>query len=239
MGLSMLGTLAWRWGDVEQADRCLQESLALYRKLGDQHRIPRILNGLGILAVLRESYDQAEGFWEEGLAMVQEMGDRQVTAEMLNNLGYMNHHHLGDLEKAKRYYHESLSVAQEIGHRHGATSTMSNLGHLYVLMGEHAPAWKFLRQALSESMAIGVPPLTLDTLVGVAQLRAETGQAEPAAELLGVVMNHESTELDSVQVAETILAGLRGELPAETIETALEKGKSLQLDTVVAELLAE
>ena len=209
LALSTLGSIAWRWGDIEQADTCLQEGLAIYRELGNQHRIPRILNALGILAILRERYDQAEAYWEEGLAMVQEIGDRMAMADTLNNLGYINHHHLGNLEKAKQYYTESLSIGQEIGHRHGVTSTLSNLGHLYVLMGEYAPAWDYLRQALSESMAIGVAPLTLDALVGVAQLRAETGQGDSAAELLGVAMNHPSVEIDSAQVAETVLAGLR------------------------------
>jgi len=239
LALSTLGTIAWRWGDIEQADTCLREGLAIYKELGDQHRIPRILNSLGILATLRERYDQAEVYWEEGLAMVQEVGDRQVMADTLNNLGYINHHHLGNLEKAKQYYQESLSIGQEIGHRHGATSTLSNLGHLYVLMGEHAPAWDHLRQALSESTAIGVAPLTLDALVGVARLQAETGQGDSAAELLGVVLNHPSVEVDSVQVAEMVLAGLRTALPAQELEAAMERGKTLDLDAVVAELLAE
>ncbi len=237
--LSMLGTIAWRWGDIEQADRCTQESLALYRELGDRHKIPRMLNVLGIFAILRQSYDQAEQYWEEGLVMVQEMGDRQAMADMLNNLGYINHHHLGNLEKAKQYYQESLSIGQEIGHRQGATSTLSNLGHLHVLLGEHARAWDYLRQALNESTAIGVAPLTLDALVGVARLRAETGQGDSAAELLGVALNHPAVEVDSVQVGETVLAGLRDALPAGQLEAAMERGKTLELDTVVAGLLAE
>jgi predicted ATPase/DNA-binding SARP family transcriptional activator len=239
LALSTLGSIAWRWGDIEQADRCNQESLAIYKELGDQHRIPRILNVLGILAILRERYDLAEGYWEEGLAMVQEMGDRQVMADMLNNLGYINHHNMGNLEKAEQYYQESLSIGQEIGHRHGVTSTLSNLGHLYVLMGEHAPAWDYLRQALSESTAIRDAPLTLDALVGVARLRAETGREVSAAELLGVAMNHPSAGVDSVQVAETVLTGLQESLPPEQLEIALERGKTLELDDVVADLLTE
>jgi predicted ATPase/DNA-binding SARP family transcriptional activator/Tfp pilus assembly protein PilF len=238
LALSTLGTIAWRWGDIEQADRCSRESLAIYKELGDQHRIPRILNVLGILAILRERYKEAEAFWEEGVVLVQEVGDRQAMADALNNLGYINHHHLGNLEKAKRLYTESLDIDREIGHRHGTTSTSSNLGHLYVLMGEHGPAWDCLRLALSEATAIGVPPLTLDALVGVAQLRAETGQRDSAAELLGVVLGHPSVEVDSLQVAETVLAGLRDVLPAEQLETAIERGKTLDLDAVVAELLA-
>ena len=239
LALSMLGATAWRWGDIEQADRCLGEGLAIYKELGNRYRIPRILNSLGIIAILRESYDQAEGYWEEGLRMVQEMGDRLAMADMLNNLGYINHHHLGNLEKAEQYYTESLSIGQEIGHRHGVTSTLSNLGHLHVLLGERALAWDYLRQALSESTAIGIAPLTLDALVGVARLRAEIGQGNSAAELLGVALNHPAVEVDTAQVAETVLAGLRQSLPAKQLEAAMERGKTLKLDAVVAELLAE
>jgi tetratricopeptide (TPR) repeat protein len=237
--LSTLGAIVWRWGDIEQADRCLRESLTIYKELGNRYRIPRILNILGILAILRESYDQAERYWEEGLTMVQETGDRQTMADMLNNLGYINHHHVGNLEKAKQYYQESLSIGQEIGHRHGVTSTLSNLGHLHVLLGEHELAWSYLRKALNESTAIGVAPLTLDALIGVAQLRAETGQGDSAAELLGVALNHPAVEVDSAQVAETILAGLRKALPTKQLEAAMERGKTLELEAVVAKLLAE
>jgi tetratricopeptide (TPR) repeat protein len=239
LALSTLGTIAWRWGDIEQADACLREGLTIYQQLGNQHRIPRIINALGILSILQEHYEQAEDYWEQGVVMAQETGDRQAMADTLTNLGYINHHHLGNLEKAEQYYQESLSIAQEIGHRHGVTSTLSNLGHLYVGLGKHTPAWEYLRQSLNESTDIGVAPLTLDALVGVARLQAETGQEHSAAELLGVVLNHPSVEVDSTQLAETVLAGLGDVLPVEQLEAAIAIGKTLELDTVVADLLAE
>jgi DNA-binding SARP family transcriptional activator/predicted ATPase len=237
--LSMLGSIAWRWGDVEQAGQCIWESLAIYRELGHRHRLPRLLNVLGIVAIVQGDYGQAERHWEEGLRMVQGVDDRQAMADTLNNLGYVNHHHLGNLEKAEQYYKESLSIAREIGHRQGATSTLSNLGHLHVLLGEHALAWKFLCEALSESTAIGAVPLALDALVGVARLRAAAGEAGLAAEMLGLALNHPAVEVDSAREGETILAGLRGALPAEQFEAALERGKGMDLETIVAELLIE
>jgi tetratricopeptide (TPR) repeat protein len=236
--LSMLGSIAWRWGDVKQAAQCIRESLVIYKELGDQHRLPRLLNILGVVATVQEDYGQAEVYWEEGLEMVQEMGDRQAMADMLNNLGYINHHHLGNLEKAERYYQESLSFGREIGHRGGVTSTLSNLGHLHVLQGEHDVAWEYLREALSESVVIGVAPLTLDALVGVARLRATTGQEEAAAELVGLVANHPSVEVDSGQAAESILASLREALPSERLEASVERGKAMELEAVVERLLA-
>jgi tetratricopeptide (TPR) repeat protein len=238
LALATLGTTAWRWGDIEQADACLQESLMIYQELGNQRRIPRIINALGILSILQDRHEQAEEHWKQCVAMAQEMGDRQMEADTLNNLGYINHHHLDNLDKAEQYYQESLAIDQEIGHRHGTTSTSSNLGHLYVLKGEYTLSWTYLRQALSEATAIGVAPLTLDALVGVAQLRAETGQGELAVELLGVILNHPSVEVDSAQLAETILASLRETLPEEQVEAALERGRGLELGKVVAELLA-
>ena len=131
------------------------------------------------------------------------------------------------------------ALEREIGHRQGATSTLSNLGHLHVLMGKHETAWGYLREALSESMAIGVIPLTLDALIGVALLRAKTKQEEAAAELVGLVVNHPAVEADTMQVAEGILAELRGTLTEERVKAAMERGKAMDLESVVEGLLSE
>lgn len=235
--LSMLGSLAWRWGDLARADACCRESLAIYRQLGSRQYIPRLLNVLGILAILQGDYARAVQHYEESLAMAREVNDRQAVADMLNNLGYIHHHYTGNLEQARRHYQESLSVSREIGHRHGATSTLSNLGHLHVLLGEHGVAWRRLREALSEATAIGVAPLTLDALVGVALLWAETGKGEGAAELAGLILHHPATEVDTVQAVEGVVTRLRLALPAGQLEGAMARGKALDLGAVVAGLL--
>jgi len=237
--LSMLGSIAWRWGDLARANACCQEGLAIYRQLGSRQYIPRLLNVLGILAILQGNHAQAVQHYEESLSIAREANDRQAIADMLNNLGYIHHHYTGNLEQARRYYQESLSISREIGHRHGATSTLSNLGHLYVLLGDYGLAWERLREALSESTAIGVAPLTLDALVGVACLWAETGKQEGAAELVGLVVNHPATEVDSARAAEAVLTRLRETLSADQMEAALERGKVLALDTTIADLLQE
>ena len=57
-----------------------------------------------------------------------------------------------------------------------------------------------------------------------------------AAELLGLVLNHPALEIDVSQVAELVLGRLHKVLPAEQLEAAMERGKMLELDAVVAEL---
>ncbi|NIV35203.1 MAG: tetratricopeptide repeat protein, partial [Anaerolineae bacterium] len=57
----------WRWGDLEQAEKCCHESLVIYRELDDRHKIARMLNVLGILNTLQENNDQAEKYYEQSL----------------------------------------------------------------------------------------------------------------------------------------------------------------------------
>ena len=236
--LSMLSTIAWRWGDIEQAEKCCHESLTIYQELDDRRRITAMLNILGILATLQENYDQAEQYYEQGLRMARESDDRPLVADILNNLGYLNHHSTGNLEKARRYYEESLQIARETDHRHGVTSTLANLGQLQIVLGRRQIAWECLRESLLQSVAIGAVPLTLDALVGVIQLQIEAGQHLSAAELLGLALSHPALETDVGQVAESALGRLRQELRTEQIEAAMDRGKTLELETIVAELEA-
>ena len=236
--LSMLSTIAWRWGDIKQAEKCCHESLVIYRELDDRRRITAMLNILGILATLQENYEQAEQYYEQSLRMARESDDRPIIADILNNLGYLNHHSTGNLEKARRYYQESLLIARETDHRHGITSTLANLGQLHILLGKRQVAWEYLRESLLHSVAIGAVPLTLDALVGVVQLQIEGGQYLSAAELLGLALSHPALETDVGQVAESALGRLRKVLPTEQLEAATDRGKTLELDMVVAQLEA-
>jgi predicted ATPase/class 3 adenylate cyclase len=236
--LSMLSTIAWRWGDIEQAEKCCHESLAIYRELDDRRRITAMLNILGILATLQENYDQAEQYYEQSLGMARESDDRPIVADILNNLGYLHHHSTENLETANQYYQESLLIARETDHRHGVTSTLANLGQLHILLGKRQDAWGYLREALLQSVAIGAVPLTLDALVGVVQLQIEGGQYLSAAELLGLALSHPALETDVGQLAESALGRLRKMLPTEQLEAAMDRGKTLELDRVVAELEA-
>ena len=181
----------------------------------------------------------AEGYLTQYLqAVAKEIDDRQLIADLLNNTGYLNHHSIKNLGKAKRYYEESLLIAREIGHRSGATSTLINLGHLHILLEEHQVAWSTLREAMNETVAIGAVPLTLDALVGIAQLQLVEAQYQAAAELLGLALNHPALEHDSRQLAESIIASLRNVMTADGLEVALACGEKMEPQTVVEELNA-
>jgi tetratricopeptide (TPR) repeat protein len=237
--LSMLSSITWKWGDLEQAENFCNESLAIYEQLMDQEKIPRLLNILGILATLQENHNQAEKYYQQGLRMAREikLDDQLIVTNLLNNLGYLNHHSIQNYEEAKQYYQEALLIAREIDHKAGETSTLNNLGQLHILLGDYQGAMEYLHEALAKSLAIGAAPLSLEALVGVAQYQIDVGQYISAAELLGLVLNHTALELDVSQVAESVLDGLRKALPAAQLEEAMERGKRVELQSVIAKIL--
>ena len=99
----------------------------------------------------------------------------------------------------------------------------------------------YLREALKESSTIGHVPLILEVLVGVALLRAKAGprEREQAAELLGLVLGHPAVHEDARQLADPVLAVLRDVLPPDELDAAMARGKALDLEQVVEEILAQ
>ena len=64
--LTSAADFARELGDFAAADRYSEESLALFRELGDQPGIARALHELGETAIATEDYDRAVGLFEQG-----------------------------------------------------------------------------------------------------------------------------------------------------------------------------
>jgi hypothetical protein len=82
-------------------------------------------------------------------------------------------------------------------------------------------------------------PHAVAMLVHVAHLRARAGQAERAAELLGLVLHHPASYSEAENDAQPVLELLRESLGAEELEAALARGARLDLEQVAEEILAE
>ncbi len=65
------------------------------------------------------------------------------------------------------------------------------------------------------------------------------GKSEMAAELLGLALTHPAKSVMTKREAGPILEMLRDTLPADQLEAALERGKQLDLEQMVAQILEE
>jgi hypothetical protein len=126
---------------------------------------------------------------------------------------------------------------REIDAQWGIALVSGNLGHVAVPLGDDVAAADYYREAIRVAMTIGALPIALESVVGLAWTPAHAGQTERALELLGLASHHPALMSDTRPILEPILADLRARFPPDAVEAALERGKALELETVVAEIL--
>jgi predicted ATPase/DNA-binding SARP family transcriptional activator len=103
--LRSAGLLALNQSDYEQARALLEESLALYRELGDQEGTAWVLNNIGNVALDQGDYERAVALYQESLACYRELDDKDGISRALNNLAIVAAY--------QEEYDRSLSLFEE------------------------------------------------------------------------------------------------------------------------------
>ncbi len=116
-------------GDHATARSRYEESLAIFRELGDQRSIAVGLNNLGLVLHDQGDYAAACALHEESLAIRRELGDRHGMAYSLGNLGLVAHNQ-GDYAAARALYEECLAILWELGDRRHIAAALSNLANV-------------------------------------------------------------------------------------------------------------
>ena len=97
---------------------------------------------------------------------------------------------LGELAESRQLHDESLLLKQELGNRRSISISLINLGEVTTLLGDLDAARRAFHEALRLTMDIQAVPLTLDALVGLADLLAQDGQQDRAIHLLRLAVHH-------------------------------------------------
>ena len=141
-------------GDHSSAKPLMEESLTIYRALGDEVGIARSLNQLGNVALLQGNYVSARSLYEDGLMLRREMGDRAGIANSLSNLG-MAAFALGDYPTTRSLYEQSLIIRQELNDKNGIAISLINLGRAAIELGDHSSALPLIEESLAIYRALG------------------------------------------------------------------------------------
>ena len=225
-------------GNYVTAQPFFEAALALRREISDNLGAGAILMNLGALTAMAGDLEKSQQYLIESLTLTREAGNRRLMAECLGNLGQLNER-LGNDEEAQRYSEEGLVIYKNIGDRKGQARELINLGFLMFKSGNAADASRYYGSALAQAMPLGDLQNAVDSLAGIAGVRAVSGLHLAAAELAGLVLQHPATGADiKTSKIEPLLADLREKMPADELEAALERGKMLDLETVAAEVLA-
>jgi predicted ATPase/class 3 adenylate cyclase/DNA-binding CsgD family transcriptional regulator len=147
--------LAFIQSDYDHAEPLLQESLALYRDLEDQHGTAFALSLLGSVAWTKGHMATARTLTEEALAISRQVDDRERAANALFILGLVSSS-LGEYNRARGLYEESVAIHRALGNKRGIAHALSQLAQvLLVSQGDRARVNSLLEECLAVSQEVG------------------------------------------------------------------------------------
>lgn len=132
--------------DRQEARRCWEASLALYRTLADSWGETQLLNGLGRLALEMSDYAAARRLLEESLSISQSLGDRKSMAHALCFLSNV-YATQNELTTAIRLIDQSVTISQSLGDRLGAAESMGRMAGTLAYQGHFAESAALFTQS--------------------------------------------------------------------------------------------
>ncbi len=204
------GIISGRLGDSSRATSLLEESLHMWRILGDKKGIASTLSSIGVGALSHGDYEQAMIHFEEGFPLLLEVGDTQGAAVALSSLGVI-HFYRGNHEQARSLCEESLALCRDVGDVRGIAATLVNLAMMSLERGNYEHAKKLCEESLSLRQQVGDKGGYAHTLAMLGRVAFFQHRYEQATLYYkeSLVLRQELEENDGVAAALEGLAGIR------------------------------
>jgi predicted ATPase/DNA-binding SARP family transcriptional activator len=217
----------------DEAQRCCEESLDLYRSMGDECGAALALGQLGQLAFLRGDHGEAANHCLSSLGILRRLGNRWATAFPLLYLGQIETAR-GAYEHAQDLLEEAWRIRREYGDGRGIALASLHLGDLARARGNYSAAQERYRQALGVFCGQGHQHGVCEALLRVAIVLAETGQEEEALGLLSL-LSGQQTDAGALQpTIEALVVALADRLAPEARVAAQQRAQATSLAAEVA-----
>ncbi len=173
---------------IEQYDRAsepLEESLVIFRELGDRLGEASALQTLGVAAWAQGNTEQAIEITEAALAIYREEDDRRGTAQSLTHVG-VSLLEIGDGERGTPMLDEARAIYSELGDRVALASFLHTLGDLALDRSDPERFAGNYRQALELAVELSDERTQMYCLAGLACAAALRGDGRSAGRLWAV-----------------------------------------------------
>jgi len=171
--------LAYWQGDFEKGLELGQESLSIWKDLGDASGLAQTLNNLGAVTQELGDYAKSRQYHEKSLAFRRQIGDRRAIAVSLHNLGELCLRQ-DDYAQARAVYQESLRLFREVGHLMGVADSLSSLAVVAEHDGELDQARAYHEEALQNRRDRKDPMGRSESLHSLGELAARKGESDQA-----------------------------------------------------------
>jgi non-specific serine/threonine protein kinase len=237
------GVLAKDQGDHDEAERLIEQSLALRRRLGDKDTVAGTLTNLGTVVSARGDYDRARALYGEALVLRRASGDRKGVTMALVNLGIVAWRQ-GELDQAVALTEEGVAVLREVGDTRNVAAGLHNLGSIHRDQGALERAAARYRESLALSGEVQDRLLAARSVEGLGVVAALRGEAEQGARLCGAAAALRAAIGVPLQsagraVVERAAAAARAALGDAEFTAAWAAGEALSFEEAVACALAD
>jgi predicted ATPase/class 3 adenylate cyclase len=173
--LQTAGQLDYMMGRYREAQRFLEQSLAIAREIGDRERVAVVLQPLGMAYLGQGDHATARRHLKEALALARDLGNMREVAAATNALAQL-HRVEGALDEAEPLYEQALAQARELGDREIIAVAFLNLAMVSIGHRADNRARELLLEAHAIAEEIGSKPAgqsVLEVSAGLAALRAD------------------------------------------------------------------
>jgi predicted ATPase/class 3 adenylate cyclase len=239
--LGAAASLAVWQADYSAARRLAQESLAIYRALGDSLGIARQLSSLGYAAIIADPVD-ALRFFGESIAAYRDAGEPSDMGESLIGMA-MPALQLRRVAEARAYLDEATLIFERAGDEPLALVAAGLRGVCDRLAGDLAAAQRRYVDVLVRSHRVGSDVVTTLPLAALADLALINGNPERAATLDAAVARL-AERLGGTPTFElvgipAVAERARAELGEEDYERAVSRGQLMPVNEVVRFALSD
>ena len=181
--------------DYAPAAAIVEESLSLFRELGDLNRVADALDRLSGAQLMLGNREDARASAEESLALCEQLGNRRQMMYALGKVGSFARED-GDTARARETYEQVLALAREFEDRWWTAGATGTLAYWALEDGELARAAKLSRESIAIAAELG-DRLSLAECFGliaaIAAIAAAQGKPAVAGQFWGALEKRSSS----------------------------------------------
>lgn len=178
-----IGILAWQHGDFDTAAHAYEESLAVWRAVGDRNREASVLSNIGLIRQDRGDLEGGRDACLEAVKVHKELGNERSLVYATINLARALQL-LGEYDEAIAMFEECLTYVRGINERHRTAWILGNLGEIAYRQDRHRTALESFLACFNEHFELQDPAGTALVLLWFALSIHVLGQDEDATRLL-------------------------------------------------------
>lgn len=229
----------YRSDDLKGALETLDRALAVYRRIGDSEGQWSALYGLGILRAKQREYQEALRSFAEALALARQRGDREDEASVLHEIAFC-HLDQRQFAEANAAFERELAIQVERRDRKGEAETRHNLGVIQGAQGQEQLALEQLTRALAIRREVEDREGEARTLDNMGQIHQGLGQPAKALELYQqtLVLQRELGDAVGADETEGRIAALRARMapptaaPGRRAQAQAEEAGELNMEAI-------